>query len=262
MLASLRIFISSAWLSYVALFDWLRPINYVAYKILLPFTYLAFFVFLGISATGRGTANYYIIGNAVEMAAVGGFIAVTFAMVEERWQGTLIYLIASPANRLAIFLGRALFNILDGALTIVISFAWGLVLGLDLGHADLPALAIVILVVTLSSSGLGFLVGSFGFITPNVYFIVNVFFFVLLLMTGANIPLENLPEWMQVASQLLPLTRGIQAARIVVGGGSLSHILSLLVPELGIGSVYAAAGFGVFQWFEGRARQGGAIEAF
>ncbi len=259
--ADLRVFISGAWLAFVGLYEWLQPTEYVAAKIIAPFTYMVFFVLLGISATGRSTAEFYIVGNAIEMVSLSGFIAVTFAIVNERWLGTLTYLIASPANRLAVFLGRAFFNVFDGSLTVVICFAWGVVLGLDLSRANLPALALTILVVTISTSGLGFLVGSLGLMTPNVLFLVNVIFFLLLIFTGANIPLDKLDPWMKPVSAVLPLTRGIQSARLLVGGARLTEVLPLLGGELLVGIAYALAGYAVFRWFESQARTRGTFEA-
>jgi ABC-2 type transport system permease protein len=259
--AELRIFVSGAWLAFVGLFQWLRPTDYVASKIIAPFTYMAFFVLLGVSATGRNTAEFYIVGNAIETASLSGFVAVTFAIVNERWFGTLTYLIASPANRLAVFLGRAFFNIFDGSLTVAICFLWGVVLGLDLSRANLPALALTIVVVTISTSGLGFLVGSLGLMTPNVLFVVNVIFFLLLIFTGANIPLDKLDPWMQAFSGALPLTRGIQSARLLVGGAPLVEVLPLLGGELLVGVAYTLAGYAVFRWFESRARARGTFEA-
>ncbi len=261
-IASLRVFLSGTWLAYNALFDWVNPVGYLVSKILGPFTYLIFFVLLGISATGRSTAEYYIVGNAMVMAAISGFVAVTFAVENERNYGTLIYLVASPANRLAVFFGRALINVLDGATTVVICFAWGLILGLDLSRTNLVGLALAILVVTLSATGLGFLVGSIGYLTLNVLFIVNVIFFLLLLFSGANVPLDKLPEWMQAVSALLPLTRGIQAARLFVAGASLAEVWPALAGELAVGVAYGLAGFGVFRWFETQARRKGTLEGF
>ncbi|MCL4394020.1 MAG: ABC transporter permease [Chloroflexi bacterium] len=175
MIASLRVFLSGAWLAYNALFDWANPTGYVVSKILGPFTYLLFFVLLGVSATGRSSADFYIVGNALVMASLSSFAAVSLAIMNERSYGTLVYLIASPANRLAIFFGRALINILDGAASVVICFAWGLVLGLDLSRCNLPGLALAVLVVTISATGLGLLLGSASYITLNILFIVIIF---------------------------------------------------------------------------------------
>ncbi len=66
---------------------------------------------------------------------------------------------------------------------------------------------------------------------------------------------------MQTLSALLPLTRGIQSARLLVGGARLAGVLPLLGGELLVGIAYALAGFAVFRWFESQARARGTFEA-
>lgn len=262
-IASLRIFVSGAWLAYIGLFRWTEPTSYVASKIVMPLSQILFFTFLGVSATGRQTADFYIVGNALQVAAINGIYGVTMTVGRERNEGTLIYLIGSPANRLVVFMGRATFNILDGMLAVVLGFMWGvLLLGLDLSTANLAGLALTILVTTASTCGLGLLMGSVSLVALNVMFINNTVYFLLLLFSGANIPLVTLPAWMQTVSAALPLTRGIGAARLFVRGASLAEVWPLLVGELAVGLAYALAGFVLFSWFEAQARRRGTLEAF
>jgi len=261
--ASLRIFFSGAWLSYIALFRWTEPASYMASKVVMPLSQILFFTFLGVSATGRQTADFYIVGNALQVAAINGIYGVTMTVGRERDEGTLIYLVGSPANRMVIFLGRATFNILDGMLAVVLGFLWGvLLLGLDLSTANLPGLALTILVTTASTCGLGLLMGSVSLVALEVMFVNNTVYFLLLLFSGANVPLAVLPPWMQTISTLLPLTRGIHAARLLVKGASLAEVWPLLVGETVVGLIYALAGFLLFSRFEARAKRRGPLEAF
>ncbi len=263
MLASLRIFISGAWLSFVGLFHWTSPVNYVASKIVMPVNSILFFTLLGTSATGVNSSDFYVIGNAMQVAAVNGIYGVTMCVGRERNEGTLIYVLGTPANRFVIFVGRALFNIIDGIFTVVLGFLWGvLLLGLDLSSANLPGLGLAILVTTASTCGMGLLLGSIALVALNVMFINNTVYFLLLLFSGANLPLQSLPAWMQTLSNALPLTRGIAAARLLVRGARFDEVAPLLLGELVIGLVYALIGFSLFSWFEFQAKRRGTLEAF
>ena len=63
--------------------------------------------------------------------------------------------------RTEVFLGRAFMNIIDGAFGVLIAFFWGVVLmGLDLSHTNIAALALTIVITTLSTCGFGLLLGS------------------------------------------------------------------------------------------------------
>lgn len=258
-----RIFFDGALLSYIALFRWLRPMTYMASKVVAPLSYMLFFVFLGKYATGGKGTSFYVIGNALQMAAGSGIYGVTMSITGDRWDGTLPYLFATPANRLVLFIGRAFIHVIDGMFGVVLGFFWGVtLLGLDLSQASPIALIVTILVTTISTSGMGLFLGCISLMTRNVMFVNNTVFFSLLLFSGANVEVATLPAWMQSVSQALPLTRGIASARIIVDGGSLTEVMPLLQGELLIGVIYIIIGFVLFRWFEIQAKKRGTLEAF
>jgi ABC-2 type transport system permease protein len=260
---SVRIFFSGAVLSYKALFRWFRLEPYLATKVIAPLNQIMFFTLLGTFATGPDTASFYAIGNAIQLTAMSGIYGVTMSIGGERNAGTLIYLFGSPANRLLTFLGRSLVHILDGMLGVIMGLVWaGLLLGVDYSKADLPLLALTILITTVSTAGFGLLMGCLSLVTVNVMFINNTVYFLLLVFSGANVPLANFPVWVQRAAHLLPLTRGIQAARQVIAGASFVEVAPLLAGEILIGMCYVATGYLLFSWFEMLAKRRGTLEAF
>jgi ABC-2 type transport system permease protein len=259
--SNLRIFWQGTILSFMALFGWLRPATYIASKIISPLMQMFFFTFLGTFATGPENAHFYVIGNAVQIAALSGIYGVTMSIGGERWSGTLVYLFGTPANRMMMFFGRAFMHIIDGVIGVVIAFTWGvLLLGLDLSHTNLPALGLTIIVTTISTSGLGLLMGCLSLVTANVGFVNNTVYFMLLIFSGANVDINILPGWMQVLSNMLPLTRGIASARALIAGAGLQDVLPLLVQELGIGLAYGLLGYFLFKWVEVSAKRRGTLE--
>jgi ABC-2 type transport system permease protein len=160
-------------------------------------------------------------------------------------------------------MGRAFMNIMDGTLGVVIAFTWGVVLmGLDLSNTDIPLLALTILITTISTCGLGLLLGCLALITVNVMFVNNFVYFLLLIFSGANVRLNELPAWVQFVSSGLPLTRGISAARLLVDGAGFSGVSTLLLGELGIGILYSVLGYLLFAAFEVIAKRRGTLEVF
>ena len=258
---NLRLFWQGTLLSYIALFHWLQPATYLASKIVMPLSQVLFFTFLGTFATGRDTAQFYVIGNAVQIAAVSGIYGVTLSIGGDRWNGTLPYLFGTPANRLVLFVGRAFIHVIDGMLGVVIAFVWGvLLLGVDLSRTSLPALGLTILITTFSTSGLGLLMGCLSLVTLNVMFINNTVYFALLILSGANVPIASLPAWLQALSGVLPLTRGIASARAIIAGQSLAQVAPLLAGEFLIGAIYVLLGYTLFRWFEYQAKRRGTLE--
>ena len=258
---NLRLFWQGTLLSYRALFHWLKPTTYAASKILMPLTQMMFFIALGTYGSGRDNSEFFVVGNAVQIAAVSGIFGVTMSVGGERWTGTLIYLFGTPANRMMIFFGRAFMHIIDGAIGVVLAFFWGVVVfGLDLSQTNLALLALTILVTTFSTSGLGLLMGCLSLVTANVMFVNNTVSFLLLIFSGANLDLKTLPVWMPVISNWLPLTRGIAAARLLVDGANFQAIALLLAQEFLIGLAYGFVGYFLFKQVEITAKRRGSLE--
>jgi ABC-2 type transport system permease protein len=260
-LKNLRLFFQGALLSYIALFHWLRPSTYLATKVITPLFQILFFTLLGMYATGPENAHFYVIGNAVQVAALSGIFGVTLSIGGDRWEGTLAYLFGTPANRLTLFVGRAFMHVIDGMFGVVIGLTWGtLLLNLDLSKTDPVALALTIFITTLSTSGMGLLLGCMSLITRNVMFINNTVYFLLLVFAGVNIPISSLPQWMQPLSYALPMTRGIAAAREIIAGESLKSVAPLLSGEFLVGLIYISTGYLLFRWFEFQAKRRGTLE--
>jgi ABC-2 type transport system permease protein len=261
-MTSLRLFFSGSLLQYRAMFNWAHPIAYVSYKVLLPITQVVFFVQLGVFATGHANALYVAVGNALQVTAVNGIFGVVMTVGNERQYGTLPLLLASPANRLATFLGRAFFHVLDGMTSVILAFAIAAILfGLDLGRANLPLLAACIILISMTTSGLGLMFGSLSLITRDVFVIANTVYYLLLVLCGINFAVSRLPSWAQVISNGLPMTHGVAAARQAVAGAPFSSVIGVLAEEAAIGAIYVVIGYTLFRWFEGRSRLGGLQEA-
>jgi ABC-2 type transport system permease protein len=83
----------------------------------------------------------------------------------------------------------------------------------------------------------------------------------LYILSGVNFPTNLLPKFLQAISYSLPLTRGIQAARLAMTGADWSAISPLFVGEFLIGMVYMVAGYMLFNWFEKISLVDGQIES-
>jgi ABC-2 type transport system permease protein len=257
---NLRIFFVGGLIAYRALFNWLNPWIFVPTLIVGPIFQLLFFAYLG-RAAGLESDRFYVIGNALQIAALPGLFAMTFSISGERWYATLSPLLATPANRAAIFLGRALPVVVNAAFVCVVSFVAGaLILGVHVDRATLPALAVVIGVTSISCTCFGFLGGPLGLRWRDAIIAINLADAVLLIFCGVNIPIASLPGWMQTVSEYLPVTHGLRAARRVADGAHLGDVSGLLLAELGIGAVYALLGFLWLRHLELVARRGATLE--
>lgn len=259
-MTALRIFFIGGGISYRALFNWISPWHYIPTMLGGTLFVLLFFTYLGRFTDVEGE-DFFIVGNAVYISSTACVYGSIMAIANERFFGTLSPLLATPANRLALFAGRALPYIGNGLLVSAFGFAMSwLLLGFDPPLSSLGPLALVVTVGVVSCTAFGMFLGSIGLRARDVFFIGNFASYVLLLFTGANVPLDVLPGWMQTISSVLPLTHAIAAAREVVAGASFRSVAGLTGEELLVGACYAVAAYTLFRLFETEARRRASLE--
>lgn len=240
---SVRVFFVGGLLSFRALFSFLRPEVYVPSMLVAPIFQILLFVYIGRSA-GIESDEFFVIGNAVQYAAIPCLFAMMFTIAGERFQQTLGYILVSPAPRLPLFLGRAVPVVVNGFFVAAFSLVvGGLIVGIDVPGRSYAPLALATLICAFSCTGLGLVGAGIGLLFREQAVLANIMFGILLLFTGANVPVDELPGWMEAVSNVLPFTHGIDAARRIADGASLSDVFDSLAAELAIGVVSGAVGY-------------------
>jgi ABC-2 type transport system permease protein len=248
--------------SYRALFNWISPWIFVPHTLGYPIFEILFFAYLGRFAHVQND-QFFLIGNAFLAISVTGMFGMGHATGGERRSQTLAALLASPANRFAVFLGRALPSIVTGFFVAASSFAvCAAILGVHIPAARLPGLVVATLVASFSCTALGLCLGALGLRGRNVSVFADVIAAFLLLMSGANVPLHRLPHWIQELSARLPLTHAIKAARAIADGASVGDVAGLLVKEAIVGGVLLVVGLAMLRFFEFDGRRTAALETF
>ena len=137
----LRIFFIGGAISFRALFSWIRPSVYIPTLLIGPTTQILFFAYLGRTAHLESD-SWFVVGNAVQSASLAALFGMGFAIDGERWTQTLSAVLATPANRAALFLGRALPVLVNAAVTAATGFIGGaLLLGFRMPWSSVPAMA-------------------------------------------------------------------------------------------------------------------------
>ena len=257
---SLRVFAIGGWLSYRALFSWLQPSLFVMVLLIPSVTQMIFFVFLGRAASVEND-TFFIVGNALVAAAVPCLFAMSQTIAEERFTLTLPALVVSPANRVALFLGRAFPSVANGAIVAAFALVVGVfIFGIHLGLSAVPGVVLSIIIVAFSCTGIGLLNAAMGLRWRETAVLSNFILYFLLLFAGVNVPLDLLPDWLQTLSKGLPITHGAEAAREIVAGSSIADVAGLLGAEALVGTVYAVIGLVLLRRFEVIARRHATLE--
>jgi ABC-2 type transport system permease protein len=259
-MTSVRIFFIGGLTSFRALFNWLSPWIYIPSLVVGPIFQILLFAYIG-RTTGLASDKFFVIGNALQYASIPCLFAMTNIVAGERFQNTLAYILVSPAGRLPLFLGRAVPVVVNGAFVAALSLAMGaLILDVHIAAGSLAPLAVVVLVTAYSCTGLGLIGAGLGLRIRETAVLSNVLFGILLIFTGANVPLNQLPGWMEHVSQWLPITHGIQAGRLVADGASLADVGGLVGREAALGTLFAIGGYALIRVMEREARRRASIE--
>jgi ABC-2 type transport system permease protein len=259
-MTALRVFFVGGLLSYRALFNWLSPWIFIPSLVIAPIFQILLFVYIGRSA-GVQSDEFYVIGNALQYAAIPCIFAMSNTISGERYQQTLGFVLVTPAGRLPLFLGRSLPVIANGIAVSAFALAVGtLLLGIHIPSSSIAPLALVIAVCAASCTGLGLLCAAVGLRVRETATLNNIVFGMLLVFSGANVPLADLPGWMSTISQGLPLTHGIEAARRLADGQSLGDVAGLVGAEALIGLIYAVLGYALLRFMEWQSRRLATLE--
>jgi ABC-type multidrug transport system permease subunit len=177
----------------------------------------------------------------------GGLWGVGFAIVDMRLRKVLKRFLATPMRKtdflFAILISRLLFLIPE-VLTLLL-FAW-LAFGVVI-QGSLLTMAFLILLGSLSFSGIGLLVASRAKTLETVSGLMNLVMLPMWVLSGIFFSAERFPDVAQPVIQALPLTQLINALRAVTLEGAT--LASLWLPV----SILAAYGICTFvlalRWF-------------
>lgn len=259
-MSAVRVALVGGLISFRGLFGWLHPAIFVPTLIVPPVFQVLFFAYLG-RAAELESDTFYVVGNSIQLAALPGLFAISHAINGERKSQTLASLLASPASRVALFLGRSLPVMAIGLVVSVVSFAFGvLLLDVEIAARALPSLGLAMVATAFSCTALGVAHAAVGLRVREMAVFSNLVFAVLLVFCGVNVPLDDLPGWMSTAAQGLPVTHAVEAGRDVVAGASLGSVAGLLATEIAIGVGYLLLGLALLRHFERDARRRATID--
>ena len=218
---------------------------------------------LALFAQAAGTSNYvgYIaIGTIVWMWQNMSLWTIGFALREEQVRGTLESNWLTPAPRLWFLLGSGL---LHGLLMLSFLLVAGLEFTLFFGarfNGNPLLIGLILLAAMPSIYGLGFAFASLVMAAKEANAFVFLVRGLVMIFCGITYPISVLPGWMQSVSAWLPQTYVIHGVRsAALTGAGFSQLLPDLLPLLGFGVFWLAAGLAAFVWMERRARRSGSL---
>jgi ABC-2 type transport system permease protein len=179
----------------------------------------------------------------------GSFFGVAYTLVTEREQGILRRLWVTPATASTVVAANAVRSLVTVSVSLTMQglVAW-LVLDVDFG-APLLLVATVLLFGIVAFVPLGLIMGSSAKDMRSAPAIGNLIFFPMIFLSGAALPMDLLPGWLQTFGRLLPTTYLVQALDgVMVRGEGLGQQAAPLAVLLVSGVVSFGFNSLLFRW--------------
>lgn len=227
-----------------------------------PIITLIFYCLLASYSFQTTDLTHWVIGNAFLMCTNTCVFGLGGIFNGERYYGQLRSIVASPCNKLALVLANGVFPTIFATAAVAGGFiVGGIVFKIDFSGINLGLAALAIICAMLGATGLGLLLAVFGLISDSMHLILNVVSYILMIFTGAEFPISQLPLWGQWLSRVLPLTHSIEAMNVLFGK-SEGNFYRLLLAELGIAIFYMIIAWAALRGAELACRKSGKFDLF
>ena len=219
----------------------IRDRRTIALIVIVP---LVVMTLIGLSFPEEDVLDYIAPALLATLALFFSFLLTGISFLRERSQGTMERLMASPVSRLDIVVGY-LFGFFIFALTqtlIVVLFA---IYVLDVNYSgDLWQIFIFQIVVIIVAVNLGIFTSTFARNEFQMVQFIPLIIIPQVFLCGVIWPVEQMPDYLQWLSSILPLTYAVEGLRdIMLSGESLIDVwleLVVLAAFAAVTSILAA----------------------
>ncbi len=199
---------------------------------------------IGLSFPKSNVLDYIAPALLATLALFFSFLLTGISFLRERSQGTMERLMASPVSRLDIVVGY-LFGFFVFALTQTIIILLFTIYVLDVHYyGDLWQIFVFQVVIIAGAVNLGIFISTFARNEFQMVQFIPLIIIPQIFLCGVIWPVEQMPDYLQWLSVILPLTYGVDGLRdIMLAGKSLLDVgfeLAVLVGFAIIISIVAA----------------------
>lgn len=202
-----------------------------------------------------GLATFSLVSNAVNSlpGSLSGGIRT----------GTLEAMMSTPAPLVHLLTGMSAFGFLWTSVRVVILVLAGWVLGADIVWTGLlPGVAVVGLIV-LAHLPFGLMAGAMILVFRTAAPLPKIVLGVSSLLGGVYYPTDVVPSWLQLISNVLPLTYGLRALRaLVLEGEGLFAVLGDVAVLAAMTALLLTAGLVIFTAALDYARRRGTLAQY
>ncbi|MBF0213644.1 MAG: ABC transporter permease [Magnetococcales bacterium] len=166
-------------------------------------------------APGMGELSYaeYFYPGVLLMLMLFAGIFSTITLIEDRAQGLMQGVLASPAPRMAIVLGKVIGGIAIAMIQATPLLIAAPFLGIPLGLSGVVWILFGFLVACLGFTALGFLIAWNMESTAGFHALMSIFLMPMWMLSGALFPMDHAPGWLWALMIVNPVTHALTLIR-------------------------------------------------
>jgi ABC-2 type transport system permease protein len=234
----------------------------VLFVVLIPLLMVALMKGLfatALAAEGFAGANgseFAVPGMAVGFAAFGVAFA-GFSFFRDHGWGTWDRLRATQATSVDLIVGKVVPTVSVTVVQLGLLFVLGGPLfGLRI-EGSTPALALVVVVLSLCLSAFGMMVTAVSRTMQQLNAIGSVGAFAMAMLGGAWVPVASMPGWAQAIAPAMPTYWAMESFRsVILEGGGLADVVVPVLVLIGFGVLFTALAAARFRFEEAKAYYG------
>jgi ABC-type multidrug transport system permease subunit len=182
----------------------LRNKMFLFFSVIMPFGF--FFLYAGVFAKGNPVGVRYLLGPVIALTVMGSFWGLSAALVMFREQGILRRFHVTPVTPGDMLASSIVANFVLTLPTVITEFLFARVFFHVAHFGNLGTTFLLIALGTISFASLGLVVASVTNTMQETQVINQLIWLPLIFLSGATVPLVNLPRVVQRVGLFLPAT--------------------------------------------------------
>jgi ABC-type multidrug transport system permease subunit len=182
----------------------LRNKMFIFFSVIMPFAF--FFLYAGVFAKGNPRGVRYLLGPIIALTVMGSFWGLSAALVMFREQGILRRFHVTPVTASDMLASSIVANFILTLPTILVELLFARFIFHVKDFGDVSTAFVLIALGTMSFASLGLVVASVTNTMQETQVINQLIWLPLIFLSGATIPLADLPQMVQRVGLFLPAT--------------------------------------------------------
>jgi len=155
----------------------------------------------------------FIFPGIIGMTILFSSIFSSISIIWDKEFGFMKEILVAPVSRFSIVIGKALSGTIVSTLQAIIILALFPVLGFKLGVLQILSVIVVCISISFCISAFGIVLATFYDSYESFSVIMNFIIMPMFFLSGAMYPVRLLPDILQIAARVNPLTYGIDAIK-------------------------------------------------